>query len=120
MTFSQSQVRTLVAQPSEQGRAPAEVTRLVAAPGSPHVAAGHADGTIRIWNLDTGDCEVRAPSQPARQHGHSCPEYIAPQAILVEQQGMRWPEHHAKCRMSAFSGREVPVRESIGSEALVL
>ena len=45
------QVRTLVAQPSEQSRAPAEVTRLAAAPDSPHVAAGHADGSIRIWNL---------------------------------------------------------------------
>ena len=52
------QVRTLVAQPSEQGRAPAEVTRLAAAPDSPYVAAGHADGSVRIWNLDTGDCEV--------------------------------------------------------------
>ncbi len=52
------QVRTLVAEPSAQGRAPAEVTRVLAAPDSPHLAAGHADGSIRIWNLDTGDCEV--------------------------------------------------------------
>ena len=59
-----AQVRTLVAQPSEQGRAPAEVTRLAAAPDSPHVAAGHADGSVRIWNLDTGNCEVQSTSFP--------------------------------------------------------
>ena len=52
------QVRTLVPPTSAEGRAPAEVTQLAAAPASPHIAAGHSDGTIRIWNLDTGECEV--------------------------------------------------------------
>ncbi|EIE21123.1 transducin family protein [Coccomyxa subellipsoidea C-169] len=51
-------VRMLVPPTSAEGRAPAEVTQLAAAPASPHVAAGHSDGTIRIWNLETGDCEV--------------------------------------------------------------
>ncbi|CAL8469217.1 g8758 [Coccomyxa elongata] len=51
-------VRMLVPPTSSEGRAPAEVTQLAAAPASPHIAAGHSDGTIRIWNVDTGDCEV--------------------------------------------------------------
>ena len=54
----------LVAPTSAEGRAPAEVTQLAAAPASPHVAAGHSDGTIRIWNLETGDCEVCLPVHP--------------------------------------------------------
>ncbi len=52
------QVRMLVPPTSSEGRAPAEVTQLAAAPASPHIAAGHSDGTIRFWNVDTGECEV--------------------------------------------------------------
>jgi U3 small nucleolar RNA-associated protein 12 len=34
-----------------------EVTQLAASPVDNQLAVGHADGTIRLWNLDTGDCE---------------------------------------------------------------
>ena len=84
----------LVAQPSTQGRAPAEVTRLLAAPDSPHVAAGHADGTIRIWNLDTGDCEV-------------CGIYYVPCLLVLCMLGV-WPRSCSACwehRACSVQGR---------------
>jgi len=52
-------VRTLVAPAGEGGAAAAEVTQL-AAPGGRQLAAGHADGAVRLWDLDSGECEVRA------------------------------------------------------------
>ena len=41
-----------------QGKAAGEITQVAASPTGSHLAAGHADGTIRIWNLESGDCEV--------------------------------------------------------------
>ncbi|KAK9845965.1 hypothetical protein WJX81_007060 [Elliptochloris bilobata] len=51
-------MRTLVAPMGEDGAPAAEVTQLAAAPGARQLAAGHADGAVRIWNLDSGECEV--------------------------------------------------------------
>ena len=53
------QVQTLVAPTGEDGKPAAEVTQLAAAPGARQLAAGHADGTVRLWNLDSGECEAR-------------------------------------------------------------
>ena len=61
------QVRTLVAPTGEEGAAAAEVTHLAAAPGTRQLAAGHADGTVRLWNLDSGECEARLASAYLRR-----------------------------------------------------
>lgn len=53
------QVQTLVAPTGEDGKPAAEVTQLAAAPGARQLATGHADGTVRLWNLDSGECEAR-------------------------------------------------------------
>ena len=53
------QAKLLVTPEGAQGKAAGEITQVATSPTGQHVAAGHADGTIRIWNTDTGDCEVR-------------------------------------------------------------
>ena len=53
------QAKLLVTPAGAQGKAAGEITQVATSPTGQHVAAGHADGTIRIWNIDTGDCEVR-------------------------------------------------------------
>ena len=52
------QVRSFCPPPSQSGKAAGEVTQLAASPTSDHVAAGHGDGTIRLWNLASGVCEA--------------------------------------------------------------
>jgi len=51
-------VRTLVPARGVAGRPVGEVTQLALSPCSPQVAAGHTDGSVRVWNLETGDCDV--------------------------------------------------------------
>ncbi|CAL5229844.1 g13253 [Coccomyxa viridis] len=53
-----TQAKLLVTPEASQGKAAGEITQVAASPTGSHIAAGHADGTIRIWNLETGDCEV--------------------------------------------------------------
>ena len=43
---------------SDSAAAPAEVTQLALAPGGDQLAAGYADGSVRVWNLATYDCTV--------------------------------------------------------------
>ena len=52
------QAKLLVTPEVSQGKAAGEITQVAASPTGSHIAAGHADGTIRIWNLESGDCEV--------------------------------------------------------------
>ena len=52
------QAKLLVPPEGAQGEAAGEITQVAASPAGSHIAAGHADGTIRLWNTDTGDCEV--------------------------------------------------------------
>ncbi|KAK9847198.1 hypothetical protein WJX84_005329, partial [Apatococcus fuscideae] len=53
-----SQVRRLVPPPSATGRAAAEIRCLVPSPSGPQLAAGHADGVVRLWNHETAEGEV--------------------------------------------------------------
>jgi U3 small nucleolar RNA-associated protein 12 len=48
--------RRLVPPPAASGAAPGEVTALAASPAAAQLAAGHADGTVRVWDLATGEC----------------------------------------------------------------
>ncbi|GLC41201.1 hypothetical protein PLESTB_001527400 [Pleodorina starrii] len=43
---------------SAAGGAVAEVTVLCCSPSGPTIAAGYSDGTVRLWNYQTGDCSV--------------------------------------------------------------
>ena len=61
------QAKLLVTPEVSQGKAAGETTQVAASPTGSHIAAGHADGTIRIWNIETGDCEVNMSA--ARAHG---------------------------------------------------
>ncbi len=55
----QRQVRTLEAtRTSDSAAAPAEVMQLALAPAGDQLAAGYADGSVRVWNLATYDCTV--------------------------------------------------------------
>ena len=57
--FRATQVQKLeVARSSDSAPAPAEVTQLAVAPTGDQLAAGYADGTVRIWSLDTNECTV--------------------------------------------------------------
>lgn len=60
------QAKLLVTPEGAQGKAAEEITQVVTSPTGLHVAAGHADGTVRIWNIDTGDCEVRHTSRSSQ------------------------------------------------------
>ncbi|KAK9811924.1 hypothetical protein WJX72_012560 [[Myrmecia] bisecta] len=51
-------VKKLAAPSGDLGRAVAEVTQLAHSPVGPAAAAGHADGTVRLWNLVSGICDV--------------------------------------------------------------
>lgn len=51
-------VRTLVPARGPSGKPAGEVTELALSPCSPQVAVGHSDGTVRVWNIETGDCDV--------------------------------------------------------------
>jgi len=51
-------VRSFVPARGVSGRPVGEVTQLCLSPSSPQVAAGHSDGTVRVWNLETGECDV--------------------------------------------------------------
>eukprot|EP00887_Chlorella_sp_A99_P006380 scaffold3.g6380.t1 len=51
-------VRTLQAPVSESGKVAGEVTQIAASPVANQVAVGHADGLVRLWNLDNGECET--------------------------------------------------------------
>ena len=54
-----AQVRKLeAARSSDSAAALAEVTQLVLAPAGGQLAAGYADGSVRVWNLATHDCTV--------------------------------------------------------------
>lgn len=45
--------------PSSSGKAPAEVTQIAVGRSDSHqIAVGHADGTVRLWNLQSGTCDV--------------------------------------------------------------
>ncbi|KAL4458578.1 hypothetical protein ABPG75_013443 [Micractinium tetrahymenae] len=48
-------VRTLVPPSSQSGKVAGEVTQIAASPTANQVAVGHADGTIRLWDLDSGE-----------------------------------------------------------------
>ncbi|KAL3161937.1 hypothetical protein ABBQ38_009019 [Trebouxia sp. C0009 RCD-2024] len=51
-------VKTLVT-PATSGKAPAEVTQIAVGRSDSHqIAVGHADGTVRLWNLQSGTCDV--------------------------------------------------------------
>ena len=65
------QVQTLAAARSDEGRAVAEVTQLATDSMGEQLAVGHADGTVRIWNLSTGDCLVTFS-------GHKVLPYLSP------------------------------------------
>lgn len=64
----QMQAKLLVTPEASQGKAAAEITQLAASTSGSHMAAGHADGTIRIWDSDTGGCEVWRPDSPLALH----------------------------------------------------
>ena len=51
------EAKSLLPPPRESGALPA-VTRIARAEGSDLVAAGHADGTIRLWSLDDASTDV--------------------------------------------------------------
>ena len=44
--------------PSPDGRAAPVVTLLARSPSGTHVASGHSDGSIRVWELASGTCAV--------------------------------------------------------------
>ncbi|KAL0021070.1 hypothetical protein WJX79_008561 [Trebouxia sp. C0005] len=51
-------VKTLIT-PASSGRAPAEVTQIAVGRSDSHqIAVGHADGMVRLWNLQSGTCDV--------------------------------------------------------------
>lgn len=50
-------VRSFIPPPALSGKASREVTCIVSSPISNQIAAGYADGTIRIWGLESWDCE---------------------------------------------------------------
>jgi U3 small nucleolar RNA-associated protein 12 len=45
------------------------VTQLALAPAGDLLAAGYADGTVRIWSLDTNDCAVTFSGHKVRTTG---------------------------------------------------
>ena len=51
------EAKSLLPPPRESGALPA-VTRIARAEGSDLVAAGHSDGTIRLWSLDDASTDV--------------------------------------------------------------
>ncbi|KAK9840307.1 hypothetical protein WJX74_007274 [Apatococcus lobatus] len=53
-----SQVRRMTPPPSVTSRAAAEIVRIASSPSGPQLAAGHADGTVRLWNHETAEGEV--------------------------------------------------------------
>jgi len=71
-------VKTLAPPPAE-GRRP-EVTQLALSPDGSQLAVGHSDGTIRLWNLESGEAEL-----PASGHktGVSCLRYSRSGALLA-------------------------------------
>ena len=59
MGLRRGKVRKLEAtRSSDSVAAPAEVTQLALAPAGDQLAAGYADGSVRVWNLATYDCTV--------------------------------------------------------------
>ncbi|KAL4429403.1 hypothetical protein ABPG77_005177 [Micractinium sp. CCAP 211/92] len=48
-------VKMLVPPISQSGKVAGAVTQIAASPTANQVAVGHADGTIRLWDLDTGE-----------------------------------------------------------------
>lgn len=48
--------KTLTPPISQSGKAAGEVTQIAASPSANQVAVGHADGTVRLWDLDSGEC----------------------------------------------------------------
>ena len=73
MSNCHAKVRKLeAARSSDSAAAPAEVTQLALAPAGDQLAAGYADGSVRVWNLATHDCTVtfsghKVPALPAWQ-----------------------------------------------------
>ena len=52
------QVRTLTPPPAPSGVAAGEVTRIALTADGEQLAAGHADGSIRLWRYAAGQCQV--------------------------------------------------------------
>ena len=72
------QVRTLAPHAST-GIAP-EVTQLAVSPDEKQLAAGHSDGTIRLWSLDEADSDAPAPGHKS---GVSALRYSRNGALLA-------------------------------------
>ncbi|KFM26172.1 WD repeat-containing protein 3-like protein [Auxenochlorella protothecoides] len=51
-------VETLKAPATQSGKPVGEITRLAASPVSDQIAAGHSDGTVRVWSLSSGELEA--------------------------------------------------------------
>ncbi|KAL6777188.1 hypothetical protein ACKKBF_B20505 [Auxenochlorella protothecoides x Auxenochlorella symbiontica] len=51
-------VKTLKAPATQSGKPVGEITRLAASPVSDQIAAGHSDGTVRVWSLSSGELEA--------------------------------------------------------------
>lgn len=41
---------------SQSGKVAGEATQIAASPTANQVAVGHADGSVRVWDLDAGEC----------------------------------------------------------------
>ena len=72
------QVRTLAPHAST-GIAP-EVTQLAVSPEEKQLAAGHSDGTIRLWSLDEAESDAPAPGHKS---GVSALRYSRNGALLA-------------------------------------
>ena len=68
-----------LAPPQTEGRRP-EVTQLALSPDGTQLAAGHSDGTIRLWSLESGEAE---PPAPGHRTGVSCLRYSRGGALLA-------------------------------------
>ena len=85
------QAKLLVTPEGAQGKAAGEITQVATSPTGLHIAAGHADGTIRIWNIDTGDCEVRQSSHASKAISHLLLEEIVHAMYWSSCQGHAFP-----------------------------